>query len=176
MMSDCRHQTAGSRLDAPVPHQYRVTKYDPDLRDSLGSYRAEDWTSRSDIGESFGGTVLTEEHYLSVEQAYVEAATAFLQEAGVGRLRIVDVENHSVGATTPADQSLLELEQIRGVLRSLLREEYWCKLEAESAYIHVGYDYCMYVGVPAECLGAEVLARRLGLFTEIFPSPYRAEV
>jgi hypothetical protein len=60
------------------------------------------------------------------------------------------------------------------VLRALLREEYWCKLESDSAYIHVGYDYYMYVGVPAECREAVAEATRLGLFVEPMQSPYEA--
>ena len=153
-------------------HQYRVTKYDPYLRDVSGAYRSEDWTARSDIGKSFGGTVLTEERYLLVEDAYVEAATAFLQEAGVGTLQVVGLENTSGEGAAPVDGSLVQLDQVKAVLRSLLREKYWCKLEGKEAFIHVGWDYYMYIGVPVECTQAKAVARRLGLFPEAFRSPY----
>jgi hypothetical protein len=54
-----------------------------------------------------------------------------------------------------------------------LRERFWCRLESRKAFIHVGFDYHMYVGVYHVCPAAEELARRLGLFVESFPSPYR---
>jgi len=49
--------------------EYRVTKYDPSLRDARGAYSADDWTSVTDIGHAFGGVTLTDTEYQRIEQA-----------------------------------------------------------------------------------------------------------
>lgn len=152
--------------------QYRITKYDPSLRDSGGAYPIDEWTSRSDIGKTFGGVLLTEGRYLSVEQAYLEAAAAFLSEARVGELTVIGLENHGQSANAPKDGSRITASDVPDILRSLLREEFWCKLESTSAFIHVGYDYYMYIGVPVACANGSTLAQSNGLFVEAFSSPY----
>ncbi|MDQ8020638.1 MAG: hypothetical protein REI94_02290 [Moraxellaceae bacterium] len=153
-------------------YQYRITKYDPDLRDASGHYPADAWTSRSDIGRSFGGVHLTEEDYLRVEQAYLDAASAFLAEAGIDTLTIRDLENHGRAAHAPREGSRIRAEDVPEVVRSLLREDFWCRLEAASAFIHVGYDYYMYIGTPVEAGAAVAVAQSNGLFVETFASPY----
>ena len=153
-------------------HQYRITKYDPSRRDLGGAYPVDEWTSRSDIGKSFGGVRLTENNYLRIEQAYLEAAIAFLREAGVDELTVIGLENHREVPTAPQDGSRIQSEDVPEVVRSLLREDFWCKLEAPDAFLHVGYDYYMYVGTPVECPSASVEAQANGLFVEEFKSPY----
>ncbi len=151
---------------------YRVTKYDPARRDISGAYPVDDWTSRSEIGQSFGGVALTEERYVSVEDAYLASAAAFLKEAGVCKLAVVGLEKAGAHGNLPSEGEIILDEGIPAVLRALLREEYWCKLEAASAFVHVGWDYYMYIGVPTACPNAEGKARDLGLFVEEFRSPY----
>jgi len=151
---------------------YRVTKYDPSRRDVSGAYPADDWTSRSDIGQSFGGVALTEERYTAVESAYLDAASAFLNEAGVRELVVVGLEKGAAREGSPSQGEVVPAERIPAVLRALLREEYWCRLEGTSAFVHVGWDYYMYIGVPTLCRNAESVARNLGLFVERFRSPY----
>jgi hypothetical protein len=90
-----------SRSDWPVPVPisaallYRVTRYDPALRDARGAYIPVTWTAFGDIGRRFEGAVLTEDEYMCAEDAHVSAATSFMEEAGVERLTMVDVENHA---------------------------------------------------------------------------------
>ena len=153
-------------------YQYRVTKYDPELRATSSVYPPDDWTSRSDIGKPFRGGILTEERYLSTEQAYLRAASAFLAEAKILQLKIVGLENRGEKLHAPSKNSTVKSEDIPILLRSLLREEFWCKLECPSSFIHVGYDYYMYIGVPHACTDASILAQRLGLFVETFQSPF----
>ena len=62
--------------------------------------------------------------------------------------------------------------EVGEVVRRLLRAEFWCRLEGTESFVHVGYDYYMYVGVPAACPSAEASARQFGLFVEPFRSPY----
>lgn len=154
-------------------NEYRVTKYDPALRDSSGAYTRDEWTSVSDIGRSFGGVVLTREAYRRVEDAYFEAALAFLREAAVATLTVRGLEGS--GDSEVREGEVLTLDQAGELLRRLLREELWCRLEGESSFLHVGYDYYMYIGVPRPCPAAQALARRLGLHVEPFQSPYRED-
>jgi hypothetical protein len=153
--------------------EYRVTKYDPAFRDASGAYIRDEWTSVSDIGRSFGAAVLTCDAYQRVEDAYVAVALAFLREAGVSGLTIAGLENHSELPLSFGEGSLLLPEQTGEVIRQVLREKFWCRLDGRGAFIHLGYDYYMYVGVRRACPEAEQLAKELGLFAEPFPSPYQ---
>lgn len=150
--------------------EYRVTKYNPDVRNSGSTYT--EWTSVSDIGRSFRGVPLSADEYQRVESAYIASALEFLRESGVSSLTVSGLENHSDAPVTFVDGAVLSLEQVETILPRLLREEFWCKLEGPDSFVHVGYDYYMYVGVPVACPTAEQLAATLGLFVEPFQSPY----
>ena len=152
--------------------EFRVTKYDPAHRDCRGAYLRDAWTSFGDIGRAFGGAILTELEYRVAEDAYATAAVAFLREVGVTSLTVVGLENHADVPLPFADGPALDLAEVGQVVRALLRGEFWCRLEVEEAFIHIGYDYYMYVGVQKACPNAVDLSRRLGLFTEQFRSPY----
>jgi hypothetical protein len=155
--------------------EYRVTKYDPAFRDSSGAYTRDEWTAFSDIGRSFGGAVLTREEYQRVEDAYVAAALGFLRESGVPSLAVTELESHAGHALAFGEGSILGLEQLEEVIRRALRKELWCRLERPEGFVHIGWDYYMYIGVPHPCPEAEKLAHRLGLFVEEFHSPYNQE-
>lgn len=153
--------------------EYRVTKYDPALRDPQGAYTRDEWISVSDIGRSFDGVVLTEANYRWVEDAYAAAAVGFLREAGVTSMAVTGLEPVP-GAAPPrfANGAVLGLAALDEVVRQMLREELWCWLEGADAFVHVGYDYYMYLGVPVPCPRAAELAEKSGLFVEPFESPY----
>ena len=152
--------------------EYRVTKYDPALRDASGAYTRDEWTSVSDIGQSFGGVVLIRDEYHRGENGYVSTALAFLREAGVSTLTVTGLENSGRVPLAFGEGSALPSEQLGEVIRRVLREEFWCRLEGPEAFVHLGYDYYMYVGVSRPCPASEQLARSLGLFVEPFYSPY----
>jgi hypothetical protein len=155
--------------------EYRVTKYDPARRDASGAYTRDEWTSVSDLGRAFGGAALTRAEYERVEDAYAAAALAFLREGGVPGLSVAGLENPFAAKLDLTDGSSLSLERAAHVLRRVLREEFWCRLEGAGGFVHVGYDYYMYVGVPRRCPAAEQAARGLGLFPEQFRSPYHPD-
>jgi hypothetical protein len=144
--------------------EFRITKYDPRYRDAQCVFTRDEWISRDDIGHSFSGVTLTEAEYQRVEDAYVATALAFLREAGIGSLAVHGLENH---------HSVPIPVEIGAIVRHLLRGEFWCRLEAADAFVHIGYDYYMYIGVGRACPVAEKLAGQLGLFVEEFSSPYR---
>ena len=152
--------------------EFRVTKYDPALRAQDGVYLRDDWTSASDVGRTFNGDELTDVEYKRVESAYVASALAFLRESGVLSLAVCRLENHFGAALTPGNGVHLSLDQVAATLPRLLREEFWCTLEGQDSFIHIGYDYYMYIGVPSACPGAQQVAASLGLFVEPFQSPY----
>jgi hypothetical protein len=152
--------------------QFRVTKYNPQHRNLSGGYLQTEWTSFSDIGQVFPSGRLTHENYEAVEHAYIEAALAFLRESGCTSLRVTGLETRQDIPNVPREGATLPLQELAPVLRALLREQFWCRLEARDVFVHVGYDYYMYLGVPTACPAAEATARSIGLFVEEFSSPY----
>ena len=150
--------------------EYRITKYDPSVRNSGGTYT--EWTSVSDVGRSFNGTPLTMPKYRRVERAYVVSAVEFLRESGVESLTVRCLENRGDAVLTFGNGDVVSLEQIATIIPQLLREEFWCKLEGSDSFVHIGWDYYMYVGVPRPCAISQQLAASLGLFVESFRSPY----
>jgi hypothetical protein len=153
--------------------QFRVTKYNPAFRNAEGAYTRDEWTSSSDIGRTIDGSLLTEAEYKRTEDAYVRAATEFLRESGITSLFVAGVENSAGDNSVPTEGHQLNLSQIGETIRRLLREDFWCRLEDRNSFVHIGYEYYMYVAVPQTCPRAETLAQRLGLFVEQFESPYR---
>ena len=155
--------------------EFRVTKYDPIHRNAAGAYLRDDWTSVSDIGRRFSRGVLTEALYRRVEDAYAEASTAFLREAGVSELAVLGLENPLDAALSFEEGDFMDLDAVDETIRRILREEFWCRFEAAEGFVHFGDDFYMYVGTSRPCPSAEVLATRLGLFVEPYPSPYHPE-
>lgn len=152
--------------------EYRVTKYNPKLRGPNDEYHRDEWISFTQIGQSFGGVVLTEEEYKRIERAYIKAALAFLGESGITALRVEGLENSRQQPLKFHEGDSLSLEQLPDVMERILREEAWCRLQASEAFVHFGWDYYMYIGVPHRCVTAEQAAIKLGLYVEEFASPY----
>jgi hypothetical protein len=152
--------------------EFRITKYDPAFRDPNGAYLRDDWTSVSDVGLSFDGKLLTNTEYRRVESAYIASALAFLRESGTTSLNVNGLEYHGSTPLSFSEGAVVSLEQAETILSHVLREDLWCKLEGPDSFIHIGYDYYMYVGVSVVCPQAQALAVSLGLFVESFQSPY----
>ena len=150
---------------------YRVTKYNPALRNVNGYYELEDWTSISDIGSIFNNQVLTEADYLRIENSYVETAISILEEAQISFLEITDLEQRGYEIALKNGQKIYR-DQWRDVVRSMLREDIWCRLWNNDAYVHVGYDYYMYVGVQTEPTATLKKALEIDIYIENFISPY----
>jgi hypothetical protein len=92
----------------------------------------------------------------------------------VHALTVVKLENRFHAEGAPAEGEVVPTSQLATVVQDLLRERYWCRLAGDGAFVHVGYDFNMYVGLPAACPKAEQLASTMGLFVERFASPYAA--
>ncbi len=155
--------------------QYRVTKYDPNYRDASGAFKRNEWIAHSQIGDTFDDGLLTVGDYLTAENAYVQAAVSFLSESGVNSLAIDSLENahsYDCSALILANGHDCSLLEIADITRLVLRDSIWCKLVGDSAFLHFGWDYYMYIGVPAECPIATLAATESGLFVESFDSPH----
>jgi hypothetical protein len=152
-------------------NQYRITKYNPQFRDSTGAFLKHEWTSISDIGSSFAGVILKKEDYLAVESAYVESVMEFITEDQITALHAVGVENHG-NAISPNEGQIIPTCDLPEIIRSVLREEFWCRLEVEDRFIHFGYDYYIYIGVHNRCEASIQSAHAKRLFVESFTSPY----
>ena len=71
---------------------YRITKYDPTLRDAEGRYLPWSWTSYSDIGRAENGCALCPAAYLETERRYINALMCILQALHVDALRVMELE------------------------------------------------------------------------------------
>lgn len=170
-----------------IQHQWRVTKYNPRLRDEHGHYTlVEDWTSPYEIGNSFDGKELTLEDYLRIEEAYIDSAISFMEESGIQSVRVLGLE----GSITEEDRasflyesefegvvlkedSLVDLGALRLIMKMVLRDFIWCQLyDGDRFFIHFGTDYYMYVGSHVNCPAAIEWSATHGLFVESEPSPY----
>lgn len=149
---------------------FRVTKYNPDYRDSQGRYTEDDWTSYSDIGMK-----VTQKEYEQVESAYIDTALKFLEEQNITELKLSYLENrlnNQEPGVSLKNGTVLNFNALKQVMKSILREKYWAKLEAENSFVHFGYDYYMYIGVPNEPRLVWELAKLNGLYVEECLSPY----
>jgi hypothetical protein len=136
-------------------NEYRITKYNPAFRDSGGAYTKNEWIMFAEIGESFEGVVVTQEEYDRVEGAYVNVALSFLREAGISSLRVDGLQNGKKMPLSFSEGGVLSLDQAGDVIRRVLREEFWCRLESTNGFVHIGWDYYMFVGVPHPCPTAQ---------------------
>jgi hypothetical protein len=153
--------------------EYRITKYNPAFRNPNDAYTREEWTSVSDIGRDIGGVVLTHEEYSRVEDAYVAVALSVLRESGQTALTVRDLWNKPDHAIEFVEGSILPVESLGEVIHMILGEKIWCRLEGADGFLHFGWDYYMYAGVPRPCPESIELGRALGVFVELCPSPYK---
>lgn len=161
--------------------EYKVTKYDPRFYGGPGgAYTRDEWTAYSDIGKSFDGTVLTRAEYERIEDLYLRAVRIAAEASGVEEFQVLDVERHgdvSEGLNLVEGQRVGLAEAIE-ICRNMLRENgVWCTLEADSEfYVHVGFDYYMYIGTSVDVSALWQPLEKDGLFVESnWPSPYLDE-
>lgn len=149
-----------------------MTKYNPAFRDPSGSYTKVEWTRFRQIGQTFSGVVLTSNEYERIEEAYIQSALSLLREGGLLAMKVAGLENSRKLSLDFQNDSILPLERIGEIIRQILREEFWCRLEGSDGFLHFGWDYYMYIGAPNLCPAARARATELGLYVEEFASPY----
>ncbi|MFB8202930.1 hypothetical protein [Kitasatospora purpeofusca] len=153
-------------------HQYRVVKYSPEERAGT----VPSWTSVSDIGDSFGGVVLTRAAYLETEELHLAAVRRFAAAQGVTGLRVegLEIAPESSWWQRVAEGDLLPLDEAVELVRAVLREDFvWCRLSGDDGFfVHLGYDYYLYIGLTRAPEAAVAATRRSGLHVDPFESPY----
>ena len=151
-------------------NEYRITKYNPKNRNDQGHYLdLEEWTEFSDVG-----TKVSLSDYEKVEKAYISSAMDLISECEPLGLRVISLEDYQ-GNCTYKEESTVPQNELEAVLRSLLRGDYWCKLESDNAFVHIGWDYYMYVGVQSASPKTISRTSNRGLYVEEFTSPYHPE-
>ena len=156
--------------DSFLNHQYRVTKYNPDLE----SY--DEWTAISDVGNSYSGIEFTLQEYEKVESAYVEAVLSFMKAAEIESLTLTDFWNgfdYSDKELTLAEGKEFQDDSLKRVIQLILREEIGGQLTSKKGmFVHFGYDYYMYIGISNNYPEVISSIRSSGLYVESFKSPY----
>ena len=94
---------------------------------------------------------MTPDAYQQVENVYAATAVGFMRESGIESLAVMGLENHGGVPLSFAEGSTLSLSESGAAIRRVLRGEFWCRLESTAGFIHLGYDYYMYVGVAQPC-------------------------
>lgn len=168
-------------------YKWRVTKYNPENRNTDGTYKIDEWTSFHDIGKAFNNELLDYSNYKRVEDAYIKVIELILSYNGISSLTITDLDKYNSSLelndfNTPDIVNLfgeinnnkqLGLDKIMILARLILREELWCKLQNDKGnYIHFGYDYYMYIGSNTNNQEIYDEVRKIGLFIEEIESPY----
>lgn len=172
---------------------WRVTKYNPNYRDEFRRYKRSEWTSFCEIGKVFDGNKLTNDNYIAIENAYVDAIVAFMNGVENTSLTVKGLEKKNNNIMLNREHELysdeminfyaavqendvLSIRAIQHLARLVLREDLWCKLEKDDImFVHFGYDYYMYIGSHKICVDAINKIKKRGLFVEDFISPYNDE-
>lgn len=159
-------------------YEYRLSKYDPRLRDELGYYTREEWTHFAQVGTIVGKHRVSARQYEKVEQAYLTSIREMLGEGGVvslqlKRLRIIPA--HRVRLAAWSRRRTIPLSLVEKISQLALRDSIEVQLASpRRAYVHFGYDFIVYLGLSCATPAAITAARQRGLFVEKCPSPYRA--
>lgn len=148
--------------------RYRISKYNPLLRDERGCFIGEDWTSFSDIGKKYNGKVLTNLQYIDVEAKYMDAIITVLHQSQVNTMIVEKLEKQFSASTlkkmlgrynlqfTQLDAEFvsqiknglrLDMTEIKKTVMLVLRDCFWCELLSETGEVKIefGYDYYVYI-------------------------------
>lgn len=173
---------------------WRITKYNPEFRDSNNIYQKDEWTSFSDINKIFNGKKLQLQEYLTVEKLYLNAILQFIKIMNIPFIEINDLEKNELDKeiinkyaeiypdeiintyNTINNRSIIMLDKLEQICILTLREHIWLKLEYEKIlFIHFGYDYYMYFGSDKKNDSFIENIKNSGLFIEEYESPYLSE-
>jgi hypothetical protein len=173
---------------------YRITKYNPALRNIRGAYLPDEWTKFGQIGKKIGGATLTFESYAEVENNYINTAVNVVRATGLVGIKIKEFgwkeENNypkslSGLATNQfakaellkmrkiKDGTILELANLPTLIKFELRDICTFKLEyPRKFYLHFGLDLYMYIGTAVPKPELTKIATSNNLYAEEFKSPY----
>jgi|SRR5579872_4486671 hypothetical protein len=165
---------------------WRITKYNPQYRDSNDIFLQNEWTSYSDIGQIFNSATFTYEEYIHIEKLYIKAIQDFMNCHNITTLQVNELEKpktissdiHNTDAMINLFSSIknndwVAQNNIENICKLILRDKLWCKLiYNEQIFVHFGWDFYMYIGSTSPCPDAIDAIKKSGLFVEPFISPY----
>lgn len=154
-------------------HQYRISKYDPQYRVN-NAYTRKEWTSIADVGRAYDGRTFTMADYEQAERRHVDFLCSLAAREDAFPLTIDALEDQREGGPWHDGQQIGR-DELPRLVRDVLREECWCRLDAPGFFIHFGYEYYMYVGCSHTSEAISALAAEHGLFAEAMTSPYHPE-
>ena len=169
--------------------RYRISKYDPSSRGERGRFLGEDWTSFSDIGKEYHGTVLTDLQYAAVEAKYIDAVATVLRQNQIHTMIVKKLEKRSSPAALkkmlgrchlpfpPSDAAFvsrikegarLDMAEIEKAVMLVLRDCFWCELSSETGDVTVAFGYDSYVYLQGATIDADTIAsfRSEGIYIE----------
>ena len=142
--------------------RYEITKYE----NENGIIEEQEWIAISDIGDTFGGIVLTPEKYQETEDKYVAVIVRILEYMNIQKCRIKNVAKCSLikeqfcdvevsqevrdlynerlwntyGNIKEGDE--VDISTIEDIIRLLLREDIGCDVYVPYRFkLFIGYDY-----------------------------------
>ena len=142
--------------------RYEITKYE----NENGIIEEQEWIAISDIGDTFGGIVLTPEKYQETEDKYVAVIVRILEYMNIQKCRIKNVVKCSLikeqfcdvevsqevrdlynerlwntyGNIKEGDE--VDISTIEDIIRLLLREDIGCDVYVPCRFkLFIGYDY-----------------------------------
>ena len=142
--------------------RYEITKYE----NENGIIEEQEWIAISDIGDTFGGIVLTQEKYQETEDKYVAVIVRILEYMNIQKCRIKNVVKCSLikeqfcdvevsqevrdlynerlwntyGNIKEGDE--VDISTIEDIIRLLLREDIGCDVYVPYRFkLFIGYDY-----------------------------------
>ncbi len=165
---------------------WRITKYNPENRNSRGVYLLDEWTAYSDIGKIIAGKSLSYAEYLAVENAYVNVISLFmacnqLRELSVStlekKLDLTDDPNLDLAMANLFKRIKKGLKlnrvEVEVVSRLVLREELWCIIESvDTMRVRFDWDYYMYIGSANKGEDTIYKIQQSGLFVEACDPEY----
>ncbi len=148
--------------------QFRITKYNPDKRLPDGTYKNQkEWKCFSDVGSS-----VTLAKYEEIEQAYIDSVVQIFTFCKVNTFTISGLENRS-GECPLKEGDAVDLNNLKKLMKAILRDEYRCRLENNRFFIHFADDYYMYVCAPEIPEFIKKKINKRSLYVESFKSPIR---
>ena len=170
--------------------RYRISKYDPLLRDERGNFIGEDWTSFSDIGKKYNGIVLTNLQYADVEAKYIDAITTILHHCQINTMIVEGLEKQFSASAlkkllgrynlqfTQQDAKFvsqiknglrLDMTGIKKTVMLVLRDCCWCELLSETGEVKIEFGYDYYVYLQGVNIDANTIAsfRSEGIYIEL---------
>lgn len=145
---------------------YQITKYNPKHRDVNGKYLQDEWTSIHDIGRVYNGAIFSDNEYIQVENAYINAIKIIIGQCKIDKMYIKNLEKYkeindildcikrypqfypdkfiSIFKTV-TEGNAIKTDDVYAISRLILREDLWCELHSQDNIfeIHFGYDYYM---------------------------------